>query len=85
MTQLIYDDLLSEADVTAQYPKEWVAIEIVSLDKNLQWKGRLVGHSPHREVLVEARKQFGQAHPEAGHVATFYTGPTQLDDIQPCF
>ena len=74
-----YEKLFTEVEVAALYPKEWVAVEVVSVDRRNQWtKGRLVAHSPDHEKLAEAYREFRQEHPKS-RIASFYTGPVELD------
>ena len=73
------EELFTEADITTLYTKEWVAIELVSVDRRNQWKkGRLLAHSSNHDDMAEVCRKFREKHPES-RIASFYTGPVELD------
>jgi len=74
-----YEKLFTEVEVAALYPKEWVAVEVVSVDRRNQWKkGRLLAHSSNHDDMAEVCRKFREKHPES-RIASFYTGPVELD------
>lgn len=67
--------VLTEAQVTAMHPREWVAMEVVSLNKrDLAAKGHLIAHSPDKSVMLKKLGEFSREHPDT-LTASFFTGP----------
>jgi len=75
------EKLLTEAEITARYPKEYVFVEVISKEGRPEWKnGRLIAHSSEKDEVLDAVEKFVKQHSGA-QTAFFYTGP--MDDYAP--
>ncbi|MFQ6059262.1 MAG: hypothetical protein ACE5MB_10350 [Anaerolineae bacterium] len=64
------DEIVLISEVETLYPDEWLLFEVVETDEmNRPIKGRLLAHTPDRELAEEA---FLEA--EAEHVYFYYNG-----------
>lgn len=75
------EKLLTEGELVALYPKEYVLVEVVLGKNRPEWKkGRLIAHSSDKDEVLDVVESFVKRHPGA-QTALFFTGPA--DDYAP--